>query len=45
VVVTVKDLAGRRCVLKLGRDCAVNPATYARDELEAILGEGSVRLM
>jgi DNA polymerase III subunit alpha len=45
VVVTVKDLAGRRCVLKLGRDCAVNPATYARDELEAILGEGSVKLM
>ncbi|HZY86289.1 MAG TPA: OB-fold nucleic acid binding domain-containing protein, partial [Gemmataceae bacterium] len=45
VVVTVKDLAGRRCVLKLGRDCAVNPATYPRDELEAMLGEGSVRLM
>jgi DNA polymerase III subunit alpha len=45
VVVTVKDPAGRRCVLKLGRDCAVNPATYPRDELEAILGEGSVRLM
>jgi DNA polymerase-3 subunit alpha len=45
VVVTVKDLAGRRCVLKLGRDCAVNPATYPRDELEAILGEGSVKLM
>jgi DNA polymerase-3 subunit alpha len=45
VIVTIKDPAGRRCVLKLGRDCAINPATYARDELEDVLGPDSVRLL
>jgi DNA polymerase-3 subunit alpha len=44
VHLTVRDPAGRKTVLKLGRDFAVNPATYARDELEAILGPDSVRL-
>ena len=44
VIVTVKDPAGRRCFLKLGRDCAVNPATYGRDDLEEILGAGAVQL-
>jgi DNA polymerase-3 subunit alpha len=45
VLVTIKDPSGRRCLLRLGRDCAVNPATYLRDELEDILGPGSVRLV
>jgi DNA polymerase-3 subunit alpha len=45
VVLTVKDPGGRRCVLKLGRDYAINPATYARDELEAILGAECVKLL
>ena len=45
VVLTVKDLAGRNCVLRLGRDFGVNPAAYPREELEAILGPGSVRLV
>jgi DNA polymerase-3 subunit alpha len=45
VILTVKDSAGRRCVLKLGRDCSINPATYPRDELEAVLGPDSVKLL
>ena len=44
VILTVRDEAGKRCVLRLGRECCVNPATYARDELEALLGAGSVML-
>src|SRR5262249_60834337 len=36
VIVTVKDPGGRRCVLKLGRDMAVNPPTYHKDELEGV---------
>jgi DNA polymerase-3 subunit alpha len=44
VILTVKDKAGRRCILKLGRECCVNPATYLRDELESLLGQGSVCL-
>jgi DNA polymerase III subunit alpha len=44
VIVTVKDAAGRRCLLKLGREFQINPATYLRDDLEALLGHGSVQL-
>jgi DNA polymerase-3 subunit alpha len=44
VVVTIKDGAGRCCILKLGRDCQINPATYRRDELEALLGIGNVQM-
>jgi DNA polymerase-3 subunit alpha len=44
VLVTVKDTAGRCCVLKLGRDFHVNPATYRKDELEGLLGTGSVQM-
>jgi DNA polymerase-3 subunit alpha len=44
VVVTVKDVAGRCCILKLGRDCQVNPTTYRKDELEGLLGVGSVQM-
>jgi DNA polymerase-3 subunit alpha len=44
VIVTVKDAAGRRCILKLGRDYQINPATYLRDELEELLGHGCVQL-
>ncbi|MFO0878731.1 MAG: DNA polymerase III subunit alpha [Gemmataceae bacterium] len=44
VYVTVKDLNGKRCVLRLGRDCYINPAAYPRDELETLLGTGAVQL-
>jgi DNA polymerase-3 subunit alpha len=44
VVVTIKDAAGRCCILKLGRDCQINPATYRKDELEGLLGAGSVQM-
>lgn len=44
VILTVRDPAGRRCILKLGRDHAVNPATYDRDGLEGLLGAGCVQL-
>jgi DNA polymerase-3 subunit alpha len=44
VIVTVKDAAGRRCILRLGREFCVNPATYSRDELEGLLGVGAVML-
>jgi DNA polymerase III subunit alpha len=44
VILTVKDKAGKRCILKLGRECCVNPATYLRDDLESLLGQGSVCL-
>jgi DNA polymerase-3 subunit alpha len=44
VLLTVKDPGGRRCVLKLGREYQVNPATFRRDELEGLLGSGAVQL-
>ncbi len=45
VVLTVKDAADKRCVLKLGRAFAVNPATFARQELEELLGRDAVKLL
>ncbi len=44
VILTVRDRSGKDAVLRLGRDCAVNPAAYPHDELEALLGEGCVKL-
>ncbi len=44
VMLTVLDAAGRKCILKLGRDFHINPATYRQDELVEMLGSGSVRL-
>jgi hypothetical protein len=44
VFLTVKDGEGRRCILRLGREFGINPATYLKDELEEILGAGSVQL-
>src|SRR5262249_57851527 len=44
VYLTVPDRAGRTTLLNPGRHFAANPATYPRDELEAILGPDSVRL-
>lgn len=41
----VIDQAGRRTVLKLGRAFHVNPATYSKEDLEGILGSGTVRLV
>jgi DNA polymerase-3 subunit alpha len=45
VFLTVKDGADKFCVLKLGRDFAINPNTVPQDDLEALLGPNSVRLM
>jgi DNA polymerase-3 subunit alpha len=45
VFLTIKDGADKFCVLKLGREFAVNPNTFAQEELETILGPNSVRLM
>ncbi len=45
VFLTVKDGVGKSCVLRLGRDFAINPNTFSQDDLEAILGPNSVRLM
>ena len=30
--------------MKLGREMSVNPATYLKDELEGLLGTGSVMM-
>jgi DNA polymerase-3 subunit alpha len=45
VFLTIKDGVGKSCVLKLSRDFAVNPNTFRQEDLEAILGPNSVRLM
>ncbi|MGH7172896.1 MAG: DNA polymerase III subunit alpha, partial [Gemmataceae bacterium] len=45
VFLTIKDGADKFCVLKLGRDFAINPNTFPQEELEAILGPNCVRLM
>jgi DNA polymerase-3 subunit alpha len=45
VFLTIKDEADKLCVLKLGRDFAINPNTFPQEDLEAILGPNSVRLM
>jgi hypothetical protein len=44
VYLTIRDRAGKNCVLRLSSQFSVNPLTYARDELEGILGPGSVKL-
>jgi DNA polymerase-3 subunit alpha len=44
VILTVRDGAGRECILKLGRGLAVNPAAVALDRLEELLGRGAVVL-
>jgi DNA polymerase-3 subunit alpha len=44
VQLTIKDRSGKRCILQLGRDFNVNPATYRRDELEEMLGASGVQL-
>lgn len=45
VFLTIKDGADKSCVLRLGRDFAINPNSVPQDDLEAILGPNSVRLM
>lgn len=45
VFLTIKDGADKFCVLRLGRDFAINPSNFPQDDLEAILGPNSVRLM
>ena len=45
VFLTIKDAADKFCVLKLGREFAINPSTFSQEELETILGPNSVRLM
>jgi DNA polymerase III alpha subunit len=44
VKVEVRDRAGRRCLVRLSRELSINPATFSQDELEGLLGEGSVKL-
>jgi DNA polymerase-3 subunit alpha len=44
VRLVMKDSAGRRCVLRLGREFNINPATYCKDELVEVLGSGAVVL-
>jgi DNA polymerase-3 subunit alpha len=45
VILTIKDPGERRCILKLPRSWAVNPATFPRDELEDLLGRDAVKLL
>ena len=45
VFLAIKDGTDKTCVLKLGREFAINPGTFSPDDLEAILGPNSVRLM
>jgi DNA polymerase-3 subunit alpha len=45
VVLTVRDAGGRHCLLRLARDFSINPANFACEQLEAMLGEGGVRLV
>jgi DNA polymerase-3 subunit alpha len=45
VVVTVKDAAEKRCILRLGRDLWINSATVARAQLEDLLGRDAVKLL
>jgi DNA polymerase-3 subunit alpha len=45
VKVEVRDRAGRRCMLKLGRDFWVNPRTVSQDKIEELLGSGCVKMV
>ena len=45
VYLTIRDGANKSAVLRLGRDYGVNPAAYEHDALEALLGEGHVKLL
>lgn len=44
VFLAVRDGENKQAVLRLGRDYCVNPSAYEHDELESLLGEGSVKL-
>jgi DNA polymerase-3 subunit alpha len=44
VLLTIRDAGKRDCVLRLGREFNINPAKYPHDELETLLGTGSVKL-
>ena len=44
VMLTIKDPIGRNCILRLGREFNINPATFAKDELVEMLGGGNVFL-
>jgi DNA polymerase-3 subunit alpha len=45
VFLTIKDGADKFCVLKLGREFAINPNSFPQEDLEVLLGPNSVRLM
>jgi DNA polymerase-3 subunit alpha len=45
VILSVRDDAGRDCLLKLGRDFAVDPHAIEQDAIEGLLGPGSVKLV
>jgi DNA polymerase III subunit alpha len=44
VFLAVEDSQGKRAALRLGRAFGVNPATYLHNDLEDLLGSGSVKL-
>jgi DNA polymerase-3 subunit alpha len=44
VQLTVVDPVGKKAIMRLGREFSVHAAEYAKEELEAILGEGTVKL-
>ncbi len=44
VFLTVRDAAGKKVDMRLGREYAVNPAAYPHDDLAALLGEDCVKL-
>jgi DNA polymerase-3 subunit alpha len=45
VILAVRDESGRDCLVRLGRDFAVNPHTVEQEALEGLLGSGSVKLV
>jgi DNA polymerase-3 subunit alpha len=44
VQLVIRDPVGRRVVLRLSRQYAVNPQTFEQEALEGLLGAGSVKL-
>lgn len=44
VQLVLRDAQGRRVVLRLSRQFAINPQTFEQEALEALLGPGSVKL-
>jgi DNA polymerase-3 subunit alpha len=43
VYLSVRDGGGRRCLLRLGEEYRINPATVSVGEIETLLGRGCVK--